>query len=419
MMTRRGWPDRIGWRQRGIATLVVAIILLVGVSMAVIFGSRVALMEQRLAANSLRSAQAASAAQAGLERALAHIRGGGVPGTCQFMGTLPESAAENASATLYWARFQNPDLGFAEPICPAVPPANIDLTDCANRTGGATRRLTIVSCGWSDDRAGLQYAVADVRAGPSLGGPGPTNPMISGTGVVFNGAARVFNLFNNLTIWSAGAFSVSGNPGNTFIRNPANPSLSQDPLVLQSSIADLPSSCGTHNTTDTYICTTDASVIGPDVIDHDYALANLSQAAFFEAFMGVPREEYKRAIASQILSGAQLNAISGPVGGQVIWVEGDLSTGKDLGSPTRPLVLIVDGNATFTGNPNFYGVLYVDGDLSVNGIPRFFGSAIIRGQGKGGGTPRFIYDPQAVRNAAQLGARAVLSGSWRDWVVTP
>jgi hypothetical protein len=48
------------------------------------------------------------------------------------------------------------------------------------------------------------------------------------------------------------------------------------------------------------------------------------------------------------------------------------------------------------------------------GRPKVFGSVIVKGNADGGGTPDFIYDPYVVSNAARLGARSIMSGSWHD-----
>ena len=59
--------------QRGVATLVVSLVLLFGMTLAVFFVNRSMIFEQRTSANQYRSTQAFEAAQGGLEWALAQL----------------------------------------------------------------------------------------------------------------------------------------------------------------------------------------------------------------------------------------------------------------------------------------------------------------------------------------------------------
>ncbi len=60
-------------RQRGAATLVVAIILLLGMTMTTFFGARVGVTEQRIAANDVRAKQAMAVAEALVENGIAYL----------------------------------------------------------------------------------------------------------------------------------------------------------------------------------------------------------------------------------------------------------------------------------------------------------------------------------------------------------
>ena len=167
-----------GHGQQGMATLFMTLIALVGITLVVIFASKTTVLEQKIAANSVRAAQAAAAAQAGLEAALAHLQGGGLATTCEFL-------YKPASGTAYWARFHHPDT--IVPLCGTEPPTSMALTatDCTNMTnGGSTTPVRVLSCGWSDDRTARKYALTDVKAGPSMAGDGPPNPLMSGDGVL-------------------------------------------------------------------------------------------------------------------------------------------------------------------------------------------------------------------------------------------
>lgn len=63
-------------RQRGLATLVIALIIMVAVTLTVLFTAQTSILEERMAANETRMKQTTNAAQAGLERAVAFAQDG-------------------------------------------------------------------------------------------------------------------------------------------------------------------------------------------------------------------------------------------------------------------------------------------------------------------------------------------------------
>jgi hypothetical protein len=131
--------------------------------------------------------------------------------------------------------------------------------------------------------------------------------------------------------------------------------------------------------------------------------------------MGVTPAEYRTNIASQVLTPSQFEELSTSVDGQAIWVTGDVRLSRNLGTRAAPVILIVDGNLEMSGNQVVHGVIYVRNAMRAAGRPKVFGSVIVKGLADGGGTPDFIYDPYVVSNAARLGARSIMSGSWHDW----
>jgi hypothetical protein len=72
----------VGSSQRGVATLVVVMLLLFLITMAAAYASRNVLFEQRTGANFLRATQAFEAAEAGLQWSLAQLNGGRIDDAC-------------------------------------------------------------------------------------------------------------------------------------------------------------------------------------------------------------------------------------------------------------------------------------------------------------------------------------------------
>lgn len=389
-------------RQRGVATLLVALVIMVALTLLVFFSARTALQEERMAANEVRMKQTASAAQAGVESAISYLKEGGTDTTHQGTKTASDG-------TVYHFAFVPRDELDKLPDCPADPndfgteAANVGTPDDDN---GGLRRTGIWSCGWSDDRNARKGIATASSGAPSLADP-PTNPLTSRGGVDTNGAARVFNAFNNLTIWSGADLSITGNPGNTYIaRDDQQATVDPDGWVH-----DAPNNaCGDNAM---YICTTDAGGQGPDVVDQDLQLASLSDDEFFRNFMGQDPAQYRDTVPTML--DPDMADIDGAEN-EVIWFSEDADLDGNVGTRENPVVIVVDGDASLTGNFEMYGVLYVREDLRANGTPRVFGSTVVQGNSTDvGGTPHFVFDPIAAEGAGDLGARSGVAGAWRDW----
>lgn len=399
-------------RQRGAATLLIAVFILLMLTVMVVFVANTAFLEQRMSANELRAITANAGAQAGMELALQQLEDPNTLPTALFAENHDGTAGQETFLT-YRTRYFRPDIETL-PECPTDPddaPFDTPVDAPAN-----TRQLLIYSCGYSDDLSSRSVALIEVRAGPSLGSP-PNAPLVSRGSVNTFGRARAFNLFDNLTLWSGASLDVTGNPGNTFVRNPEfNPADGREP-----NLENTPASCDwgkANDPDDEYICLTDKDTTGPDVIQGDPGLSSLTNDEFFEVFMGSPRQEYEESVATvRTQSTAELAGM----GGQVIWVDGeggDIDLSGTIGSRDNPVVLVLDGNLDVSGNVTVYGVVYVTGDVkSATGNVTFYGTTIIEGQfTKAAGTPFFIFDPTSLEIASGLGRRVGLYGTWRDWI---
>ncbi|WP_231362265.1 MULTISPECIES: PilX N-terminal domain-containing pilus assembly protein [unclassified Thioalkalivibrio] len=399
MSSRHTHPGHLGrQRQSGLATLLITVVILVAITLMVIFAAQTAILDQRMSANELRMKHAASAAQAGVEFATAQLNSGqGLPSE-QLHRTFD---GDNQSNAVFRVAFLDPNDEVES--CPATPDDGTFPGDSAPNTS----EVVIFSCGWSDDASARKGISVSMRASPSMADP-PTNPLTSLSGVNTNGAARVFNYFNNLTIWTAAAVDVTGNPGTTYVRNQSEPPPSDLRLVTED--------MGQSQINRYYSQTTDRQAIGPDVIDADLSLRQLEDRggdAYFENFMGAAREDYK-AQSLEMEAGADLDGLRG----QAVWVDGDTSIegNTQIGTRDEPVVLVVDGDLDVAGNVDLYGVLYVRGDLGGSGTFTNYGAAIVEGETNIGGNPYFIFDPDIAYGASNVGARGIVTGTWRDWV---
>jgi len=415
-------------RQHGSATLVVSLILLIASTMMVLYTARSSFVEQRVSANEIRAKQAFAAAQAGHDHALAYMNDGGVrhganpvpPAVPNADIIIPVNMTDggNESGAIYRVAFCDP----AETVvgaCPvAIPtPANFSTQVCVNAGGAASllpfysREARVISCGWSDDGAARHLVTSIVKGSPVLGTP-LTNPLTTKGSVGLNGNVSVSNFYNNLTVWAGGILNKTSATGTTFIRDPdiaipALPDMNDPASWATYPEAPEPGSC---NNPGVYACSTSQAVRGPDVIENDTTLSNMTDNQLFEAVMGLPPADYETTVPTQT-NPASLDGLKG----EVIWVDGGTALDGDIGTRLEPVVIVVDGDTSIGANTVIYGVVYIRNNVSVSGGPTIFGSVVVEGTVSGAGTMNIIYDPLAAMGANSVGRAGNLPGTWRDW----
>jgi hypothetical protein len=391
--------------QRGAAALPISILLLFVAALVLIAVSKTNLMEQRISGNEIRARQAMQAAQAGVSHAAAYMKAGGIDhGPNSVADSITPVTLTNGSS--YQVYYCDPDVN---------PP--VDACDNASSrttcTGGFTaveRFATplVLACGWSDDGLAKQPVVVSISRASSLA-DAPDNPVISKGGINVQGSATITNYFTNLTIWTGDPFIGVGNSGKTFVRNPKVPQ-----PAMTATPPDRPTAC---KESDNYICLTDKSIRGPDIIDNDLKLKNMSDEEMFEQFFGNDFATYRDDIATRTIAAGQAPTLA-DIEGESVVITG-ASSGVSLpsmGTRESPVVVIVEGNLSQTGNTTIYGVVYVMGDMSGSGNFTVYGNVSVEGVVESTGSLDIIFDPFAISNSRKLGKPGLLSGSWRDWL---
>lgn len=415
-------------KQRGLATLLTSVVLLFLASVFMIVVSRSILLEQRMGANEIRSKEALEAAQAGIDQALVYISNPNGRGADQNLDNVGDdvAAVQLASGATYRYAFCVPHL-LGQPApnpqysCPAQVGARpvCDYIDAV--AGGATLPAPgvaaaymgtplIVSCGWSDDGLGRRMIMQGIGTTAGALTTSPTNPLIAKGALNVGGSANVVNYFNNLTVWTGGALSSVGNSGKTFVRNP-----NVAPPAAGTAPPGEPANCGT---TAEYVCLTDKTTTGPDVIDNDPTLANLSDTQMFRNIFGTTLVGYA-ADAQVSKTSANVGDLSGVLG-QTIYVNGNggavsLPNGT-IGSRDRPVQLVIDGDLDLKGSPEIFGIVYVTGKVTGGGNVTVNGVLTVQGAVQPTGSVDIIYDPYITNGATErIGRPGLIPGSWRDW----
>lgn len=407
---------RSPFRQSGMVTLLTSVVILMLATILVVAVSRTTLMEQRISGNQVRTQQALAAAEAGLNFGLAYVSQ-----TTQGGVTVPSGADKNkdlladpiavttitaGTSNKYAVRFCDPTLALASFSCPESPGTVI----CSDAPATYLRTPRIVACGWSDDGIGRSMVSQGVGTVPALA-KSPTNPLTAKGAINVSGSATISNYYNNLTVWSGGALSDIGNAGKTFVRSPI-----VEPPAASTPPPAPPASCSTSSD---YVCATDKNSTGPDVIDADPTLSNLTSDQLFKNYLGVATiAAYQESVASMAaVAPANVSTLNG-IKQEAFIVSGSITSTMNvtIGSRDQPVVMIIDGNWSGGGNTTIYGIIYVRGNVDLAGNKTIYGGLVVEGTTSGTGSLDVIYDPLVADNAGKhVGRAGMVPGSWRDW----
>jgi hypothetical protein len=391
--------------QRGAAALPITVLLLFVAALVLIAVSKTTLMEQRISGNEIRARQALQGAQAGVSHAAAYMKVGGIDHNSNSAADAitPLGLTQEASYQVYYC---DPNVNLPVDACDNAS----SRTNCADGftdVEGFSSPL-VLACGWSDDGLAMQPVVVSISRASTLADT-PKNPVISKGGINVQGSATITNYFSNLTIWTGDPFSGVGNSGKTFVRNPKVPPPDMDAIP-----PDRPTACKESND---YICLTDKTNRGPDIIDSDLTLANLSDEEMFERFFGQDFATYRDDIATRSIAANLVSTLAGVAGESIVITGASSGVGlPSMGTRDSPVVVIIEGDLNQTGNTTIYGVVYVMGDMSGSGNFTVYGNVSVEGNVASTGSLDIIFDPFAISHSRKLGKPGLLSGSWRDWL---
>jgi hypothetical protein len=403
------------------ASLFMALVLVALVTIISLYTSRTVLVEQKLSGNDFRSRQAFEAAESGIAAALAYLNDGW------------DRDGDGAIDLIY------------DTSAPADGIGDANTTTFADSSSvtidtivGTYPDFEIVATGVSDDRSAsrtIRIGTAVPDALPNL----PKNPVTTQHSIVVTGSATVHNPEGSSTIWSGADVDLgSNNATATRVADPSDPNF---PGCMDTTLSDPKPG---EPDPDPPLCNTVASSnklnVGLDVIEHDNNLSNLTPDGMFRNFFGVSMAVYReRSVTLEVSPGDIYElAESDPPGAnlatnEVIFIDGDLDlsggnltvgcavrvTGNNLceGADIRPSIVIVNGNATIGGTPNFTGLLYVHGSITTTGNLTHMGALVVAGDliSSTGGSFDVYYNSDALDQVQNLGNLVSLAGGWRDW----
>lgn len=353
-------------RQKGIGVLPVALILLAGAALMLLFAQRNLLVDLRITQNGYGHRLAYAAAESGLVIALDRLNDPML---------RPQILADRKGNGAYDTILQ--------------PEMRVSLGDALNTTirikgeglGGANIRLQLQSTG----------CVADCKQGQAV---------ISQTLAMRGGVHRLpFSLIS-----ARGEITANGSVG----------------LINQTpSVRGMLFHAGKSIAYDDPVQRTTIPGQNVDVaeVGNDKTYAILSPDRFFEFWFGADKAFVKKTATVINCNGDCSGAVAG-AGSRVIWLEGNalLSNGT-LGSATSPVVIIASGGLQISGSVRINGVVYGMAPTTETHLisGRLDGALIAENNLRVQGGGIFTYNPIVLQAAqTRLGSFVPVPGSWSD-----
>ncbi|NRP15272.1 pilus assembly PilX N-terminal domain-containing protein [Marinobacterium sp. xm-a-152] len=364
--------------QKGIATLVTVIVLLMATTITAFTISSSIINEKQVVADEQRAIAAFEAAQSGLSL-----------GVSAFRETMElPSYSERTSGSLdttgstwaYWGEFEGDVLKLY---------AQGDSGD-----GSVSRIVSAV----------ISYQ----KLNP------PKVPIVAAGGTTLSGNFTIKNNSGNFTIWSGDSVDIGSSGGGTW-----------------SSYVPHPSELGT------YIESSNKNVRGSDLIENDPALSTLDKTEFEEAFLGSEivtfcggEENFIDENDDSTFNGFETFKEAIENAGSVICLKNTKETGTtgvsipsstDLGVDQK--VIVIDDDWSAGNPPAITGLVFVSGNVDkFNGnggsfdSPKFKGSLISYGAvDMGNGGINIEFDSNYTNGLGDGASASTLVGSWRDW----
>jgi hypothetical protein len=389
-------------KMSGMVTLTVSLVILVAITLITIYTANTVSLENKIASNTNRSNIAFEAAEAGMEAATSYL-------------SIDPDRDGNGDVDKV---FELDADGFGTVNEKPVGTARVVVTVTDISVPPTLTAFRIISQGFSDDNSATRTITQIIRAINPLPNI-PDNPMTTRGGVVITGSATVTNEEGHSTIWSGGDVDLGSN--NATATNVADPGGAGYPACMDTS------------ETCTTVSSSSRTSIGLDVIEHDSSLAALTPEEMFINFFGMPSATYRDSMVTVDTNNADVNTDADLAENEVIWVEGDANisgitvgcsvsingSGNCYDNPaqTKPSILIVNGNLTTSGGPQFYGIVFVMGDIDTGGNNSIHGALVVAGetQSAAGGSLDIWYNSDILSGLERIGPLTGSSGSWRDF----
>lgn len=422
-------------KQQGMATIIVAIVILVVISIMVLFAARVGVFDQRMSANEARYKEAFAIAEAGLDYAAERFES---EFTRLYDGST--NATSNATLTNILANSQFPNNTEIDGTAPEAnePYFTVSITDTGvSPTGSAINAYTVTSTGVGSDGTATATVQRQFSMAYVFGGAVPDVPIIVGGAV---GTGGNFNIVGNPNGGGEGVpVSIWTGPNNSDVEATSSSATchlefydGNNAQCSNPSGNDENISRGTNPATS--ISSYDPTY--PDIIPNDPDFPD----DLFNFIFGVPRDSWQtietqtnvESNNTQVTTDCSAMVAAGTAAGQnfpIWWVNGNcsISGGPTIGSTDNPVILVVaDGQLKVTGGAQINGVVFLfdkpgggSPSADLGGTTEIVGSFISDAGGSAmQGSYSVVYDPSVIDSFISNGNNysfAWIPGSWRDF----
>ncbi|MDO9315561.1 MAG: PilX N-terminal domain-containing pilus assembly protein [Burkholderiaceae bacterium] len=419
-------------RQRGFAALAVTLLLFFTMLLVAAYANRGLLFEQRASANQYRATQAFEAAEAGLEWAVAQLNHPQrIDAHC-----LPSAAATDPSFRERFVRVEL-DSGQQAPVewmsggtpvalqpacvlgaagwscsCPASGHPALDVVEIDDGTPRPAYSVQF--------SAEAQAGLIRVTSTGCSSAAGPCRPGMAGSPDASVRLQVVLGLLPGVSIAPMAPLTVRGSvDAGAAALGLHNPDGATGGITLHAG--------GSLIGTALRLTTAPGGVAAASASTHDEALASIDPDRLFASHFGLDRENWKSQAAVQTVAcpnecgRAVAAAIGNASGNRMISIGGDarIDGPLTLGSPEHPVVIVVGGGVTLTGDVTLHGLLYaadVHWDGAAHPQASVRGAVISESGYSGTGAPDLHHDAELLRSLQrQTGSYARVPGSWRDF----
>ncbi len=458
MTTMQSIHTRSRHAQQGAASLLVALILLLGGTIIAFYANRSFIFEQRTSANQYRATKAFELAEAGIEWSLGKLNEGLplVTGTtCATGGAAADDtfrdryAAPTAASGVSTGRLV---VVIPPPPLPAPAPspmlrcritqAGVAACDCQATSG------TLASLGGADNDQGYfgvrlrqvtpsdDLAVEIISRGCTVG-DAVCDPIATGSSADATAVVRVIAKVVPSSPTGPGAALTAASvsvTGTGTALNVVNSNQRSNGITINAGSA-------VATGTNVSVYSVPGTPSRNSIIGDDASLAGVTAAdesAFFARFFGQPLNSYSSTDPDVIrISGCSAAACGTQIMGYInrglraprFFVDGDVTFDSVIiggatlraldNSPVSnlPVVVVSNGTLRISGTFTAYGVFYAASvDATGSGTTTINGALVSRGAfNKASGTLNLIYDPSLWSGALKPHGRlARVPGSWRD-----
>jgi len=414
--------------QKGAATLLVSIVLLIGVTLITIFAARVGVMDQRIAGNEYRHKEAKAAADAALEQAGAFIRQNPdlyegtsanwsdcTPVQALFPCRVGTTDYEKVYSTVVGTTTIDP-LAYTTSLNSDIDSDSYLVFTTSISLGNI---LTAVGRGSSLDGTADSFAQVSYSQ-VSLLTPGEIPPVMASV-IDINGSFTIVadpnSGDNNGVPISAWVATLDGTGTGSWQTCQLGSYKNGNDICSEKfdETETNNSGWGGCNCDTTDFLSTNSD-INYDIFEDT---TDFPSDVFGYVFNGDNPDNVKTRAAglNHVFADCTGLASVDLKGAPLVWIEGDCTIPADIGTTENPIILVVEGLLKINADHNVWGLLLGIGEIQLSGGPIIHGSIIADSTSKlsaGGYTQ--VYDPSVLESLTDPSVNTILSKLRYSWI---